>query len=103
MTSSHRRYSPQGAILHNMLKFHRDRFSRLRETCNQRFGENNYNMITSGPSRPSCVKGDSRCSAENRKDSKFSCSATQPVLNRPSLKLACVIRSKGRTNLPNLV
>ena len=26
-------------------KFHRDRFSRLRETCNQRFGVNNYNKI----------------------------------------------------------
>src|SRR5271157_236460 len=36
---------PQGAILHNILKFHRDRFSRLRETCNQRFSENNYNKI----------------------------------------------------------
>src|SRR5208282_1841285 len=59
--------------------------------------------ITRGPAGPSCVKGDSRCSAENRKDGKLSCSATKPVLNRSSLKLACVIRSKGSTNLPNLV
>src|SRR5208282_4207795 len=60
-------------------------------------------FITSGPAGPSCVKGDSRCSEENRKDGKFSCSSTQPVLNRSSLKLACVIRSKGPTNMPNLV
>ena len=26
-------------------KFHRDRFSRLRKTCNQRFVDNNYNSI----------------------------------------------------------
>ena len=36
------------------------------------------------------VKGDS---AENRKDRKLSCRATQPVLNRPRLKLGDVIRS----------
>ena len=47
-------------------------------------------LITSGPAGPSCVKGESRCSAENQKDSKLSCSATQSVLNRPRLKLAGV-------------
>src|SRR5208282_4298868 len=62
------------------------------------------NPFTSGPAGPSCVKGDSRCSAETRKDSKIHVApATQPVLNRPSLKLASVIRSKGPTTLPNLV
>ena len=29
----------------NLGKFHRDRFSHLRETCNQRFGDNNYYKI----------------------------------------------------------
>ena len=49
MTSSHHSYSPHEIMLHNLLKFHRNRLSRLREKVQSMFSDNNNNHAQASP------------------------------------------------------